>query len=290
SVANPTPTIAQGDRTDDATKFNLDFYAANEGSPANKIKFGYSNLDISVVNKRVIAEWTDELADDASSVYDDDAERALMDHMSQEMSRVVDRDLIGAVLANIPSANTYTWTQTPDGTAGSINYSTSSASDRRVYDETLFSDGIQTTINKIRITRKYNNDGDPNWLICDPLFSLALMKSTAFKPVDNLREMQLLTGALRDFGTLTSNGIRVLVDPLMTAKTAVLGRKPTAKGDPAIYWAPYVNLQPTRDLYDPETGTTTKGVRNRYAIAKPNAGSNAASSQLAEVYGKLTIV
>lgn len=291
TVANPTPTISQGDRIDDITKFNPDFYKIAEGQFANKVKIHYSNLDISVSDYRVIAEWTDQLADDAMAVYDTDAEQALMDQMAQEMARVVDRTMIAAVLNNVPSANTYTWTQQPNGSNGTINYSTADMANRREYDQTLVSDGIMTTLNKIRITRKYSqDDAYPNWAVCGTNFSLALMKAQSFRPVDKGIEMQVQTGALRDLGDLTTMGIRFMVDVMLDSNTCIFGRKPTAKNDPGIYWAPYVNLQPTRDLYDPETGTTTRGVRSRFAVAQPNTGVNPASSQLADIYGKLTIV
>ncbi len=51
---------------------------------------------------------------------------------------------------------------------------------------------------------------------------------------------------------------------------------------------PYVALQLTRDTYSPDDGLTTKAARTRFAVGKPDA-ANARSSQLAEVYGELTV-
>lgn len=296
-----TPTIAAGDRTDIIAEFNTDFYQVDEGARANKVKSHLSFLDVSDKSYRIATDWTDQMADDMRSVWDEDIDSLMMDHMVQEMTRVWDRLMINAMKAAVPSANTTTWKQTPVGTNGQPNYGTLTPSEQKAWDERLWSDGIQKVISQIRVTRKYNADGDPDFMVVGTDFALALNKLTFFLPVEkNMNEQDLQRGALRDLGVLKSAGIRVLVDPMLSAdvadsavtptSVAYFGRKPRARGDVGLWLLPYVAIQPTLQHYDTDTGLMTKAVRSRLAIAQPNTGTQPNSSQLGEVYGKLVMI
>jgi hypothetical protein len=295
SFNGSTPVINAGDRDDVIASFNPDYYAIPEGTAANLVKQHWTFLDVSSSDKRVATEWTDQMQDDAKAVYDEDVDASMTSHLVQEMTRVVDRTMVSAAINAIPGANTATFTAKPTGAGGMPNYSTLTPSEQKAWDERLWGDGIQTVISKMRVTRKYNADGDPDWMLVGTDFALGLNKLTFFLPTEkDMSEIDLQRGALRDLGVLKSAGIRVLVDPMLSisgnTNVAIFGRKPRTRGDVGIYWCPYVSLQPTRELYEPDRGMLTKAVRSRYAIAQPNTGSCAASSQLGEVYGSLTVV
>jgi hypothetical protein len=294
-----TPNVPQNGRTDDTTIFNPKYYAAPEGTQANRIAFKYTSMDVTTSDHRVIAEWTDRLAEDAMSVFDDDADSSHMNHMAQEMARVIDRDMATSLINAVPSYNQTDFTAAP---LTNPNYVALSPSEQKFYDEKLWGVGIQTVLNQILNARKWNDDGTPDWAIVGTNFALALHKLTFFLPFDrSTQEMGFGTGALRDLGTIKASGLRFLVDPMLAvtvqnatgdttgANHCYFGRRPRGKNDVGLYWLPYVAMRPTRDLYDPQTGTTTKGVWNSYAIAQPNTGLNPASSQLGDVYGRLRI-
>lgn len=283
-----SPNIAQGDRTDETSKFNEDYYAVAELEQARKLKFDYAHLDFAATDFRVVADLTDQFKDDVSNVYNDDAEGSSYDHIAQEMARVIDRKLIGAVYNNVPGANSHTWDATPADVGNGSAYEALAPSEKKAYDELLWNN-IQETINKIRVTRKFNTDGDPSWLLVGANFALRLWKLTAFKPlVQSLTVAGLGQGALRDIGTIDTLGIRVLVDPMLNTETGLFGRMP-AQGDPGIYFAPYIPYQVLRDSYDTDTGRQTIGARARFGIVKPNTGTQSRSSQLSEIYGKLVV-
>ena len=301
-------TTGQVSRTDDITAFNTGYYQVGEGQDSRSIEFKYSNLDVSVNDFRVIGQWTDQLSDDAMSVYDDDAESSLIDHMAQEMSRVIDRSMITATLNAIPAANIASWNATP---TSNPNYVALSPAEQEKYDAQLYRIGINQVTQQIRTTCKYNDMGEPEWGICGTNFAYALNKVSMFRAFESKggSEIDIQRGALRDIGTLQTTGVRYLVDVMLgiTAYNTgvsgatlsngvysadgwcIYGKKPRVKSDWGIYWMPYINLQPTRDLYDPKSGTTTKGVRSRWAIAQPNTGLNPASAQLGYPYGLLQV-
>jgi hypothetical protein len=224
------------------------------------------------------------------------------------MARTVDRSMVIATLNAIPSANIATWNAQP---SSNPNYAALDPAQQEKYDAQVYRIGINQTIQQIRTTCKYNSMGDPDWAICGTNFAYAVNKVSMFRPFQRNggSEMDLQTGALRDIGEMQSTGVRYLVDVMLgvTAYNAgisgatlsggvysadgwcIFGRKPRQRNDWGIWWMPYITLQPTRDLYDPKTGTTVKGVRSRWAIAQPNIGANPASAQLGYPYGLLQV-
>lgn len=301
TLSSGSPTVASGQYMDDPTKFNPNYYAAPEGQVARSITFKYSNLDVSVSDYRVFAQWTDTLADDAMAVYDDDAEQHLINRMSTEMARVWDRSLIGAVVSGFNTANVADFVQFP---TANPNYATLGPSETEYYDKRLYRIAMTTLFVNMATTRRFNNDGQPTWAIVGPTFQQALMSLEGFVPFENaIDEMSGATGALRDIGAVKGLGIRFLTDPMLAAtvqtvsggsdtngaKYAYFGRTPVERDDVGIKLCPFIALQQTRDRYDPENGTTTKGVRSRFAIAQPNTGSNADSSILGDIYGRLRL-
>jgi hypothetical protein len=299
SFAGANGTITAGDRVDVISEFDPNFYQINEGARANKLKVHWSSMDISSKDYRIATDWSDAMADDSRNVYGDDIEASMNGIMNQEMTRVVDRLMIASVQTNVPAANSVNFIAQPNGSNGP-DYSSLTPSEQKMWDERLWGDGILTVISKMRLTRKENNDGDPDWIVCGTNFALRLSKLSSFVALEkNITEVDLQRGALRDLGQLKSLNIRVLIDPMLTAAAgdsaattsdiALFGRKPKARGDVGHYWAPYVALQPTRDFYDPVIGSTTKAVRSRFGLVQPNTGLEPNSSQLAEVYGKLVV-
>lgn len=284
------PNISAGDRTDDTTKFNPDYYLAPEGQLANKLRETFKFMTVTAQDYRVVSEWTDSYADDAQSVYDDNVDASQAAHRAQEMARVVDRRMVAALITATPAANKYTWTAQP---TNNPNYVTMTPSEKLAYDEGIYRDGILNTLNKVRVARKLQDDGECDWCLCGTDFALAIERLSMFKPVRrSAAELEGLKGALRDLGQMEAMGIRFLVDPLLSisgsTNVAFFGHKPMARGDVGLWWLPYINVQPTRDFYDPNTGTTTKAVRSRFAIAQPD-NTVPQSAQIGDVYGQLTV-
>src|SRR5439155_12041103 len=104
-------------------------------------------------------------------------------------------------------------------------------------------------------------DASPNWAIAGTDVARLLRRQKGFTAYSsNQSEINLSTGPIRDFGTLDAEGLRIVVDPQLTANKMVFGRRPVRKNDPALYLGMYIPLQMTKDLYDPNTGMTTQGV------------------------------
>ena len=140
------------------------------------------------------------------------------------------------------------------------------------------------------ITTKRAMTTYPNWAVASPDAVEKLMRLTTFVPVGSVADgVDLTQGPIRDVGTLRQVGIRVLVDPQMATGTILFGRRPTTDFDPAIQFCPYRPIRVTGTLEQPGVGSYERGVYSRFGVAVPNTVANPASSQLADVYGKLVI-
>jgi len=282
-----TPTINVGDRVDDISKWNPGFFSAPEGTMANKLKDTWHKLDVSASSYRVLSEWSDDYADDVAAVYGENADASQASARAWSMSRLVDRTMLAALSAQIPSANQVTWIQQP---TNNPNYAQLSPSEQLAYDGGIYRDGLLKAQHKIRITRKFNEDSEVTWGICGADFAYALSRQQGFVPFQTTAaEMELQKGPIRDLGTLKGVNIRFIVDPAFTVSgssaVCALGHRPMERGAVGLYFMPYINMEPTRDFYDPNIGQITKGTRSRFGVAQPNTGVEPASSQLAEIYG-----
>jgi hypothetical protein len=286
-----TPNIAVGDRQDDLTKWNPDFFKVPEGVLANKLRTTRSILDISTSDYRVLSEWSDSYADDVASVYDANADAEEAEQRAWNMSRLIDRLMLNALVNNVPSGATISFTAQP---TNNPNYAQLSPSEKLMYDENVWRDGVLKVIQQIRIARKYGDDAEVTWAICGTDFAQTISRLSMFHAYQQSDQIDVETGPMRDLGTIKGSGIRFIVDPALTISSSsnvcLFGHRPMSRGAVGLYWAPYVNLQPTRDFYDPNLGLITKGTRSRFGIIQPNTETNPASSQLADIYGLLKVV
>ena len=284
AYAATAPNIADGDRTDDLTKFNKDFFKVAQGAQANKLKFSIDSVTVAVDSYRVVGDWTYEAEDDLSALYETDINSTLTGHMSEMMGWVTDRTLIAVAQGAVPAANKITWDST-----NAAAYATYAPTEKQAYDQTLYNDGILPVINAIEAGRVYSLT--PNWMIAGPKAALKLQQVKGFTAAKNgLTGLTVSTG-MRDFGGFDALNLRVIIDPQYTTNKILFGRRPSTELDPAIHYLPYRALKTTSVLEDPEFGTMIKGVYTRFGVTDPVALaiSNANASQLADVYGELTL-
>lgn len=280
ALTTSSPTIASGDRLDDITKFNSNYAVTAEQGTAKALKVDISSIVVSASSYRLASTWTYEAEDDMSALYGESVEQALINEMTRLMGWTVDRTLIDAAVSDANS--TGTWTAQPAG------YSTLAPSEKKAYDETLWADGILPLITAMQRKRSFNTS--PDWFVVGTTLAERIQKLTSFVPFANAQgnDLSFNTGALRDVGTLSAIGIRVLVDPQLSADVGVMGHYPANSFDPAIHFMPYRPVRVTGRLERPVTGDYDRGVYSRFGVARKN-GSYADSSQLGDAYGTLTV-
>lgn len=288
-----SPAIAAGDNIDDATKANKGFTLVAEGDQARKNKFRIAKQTITAASHRVLGEWSQDLVEDAAADWDVDAESEHMDNCVRLMGQTIDCTAIDAIVAGLASGHQKTFDATP---AASPAYDSLSPSEQRAYDEKLIRTGWVSVTNAIERTNQWGDSAQSDWVLCSPNAAQLLEGLKGFTVKQGSPDtFSVGSGPIRYLGEFTTygGGLRVFSSPFYnrgetTHGKFLFGRQPKGVMDPGIRIAMYVPLEFTDKLYDPNTDTTTKGVRSRFAVATKD-GSVADSDQLTRVYGELDV-
>lgn len=291
--AASTVTYSTGDfdvtfdgNADSGIPVYANYFFAMESASANVPEM---NIDISLQpvqawSRKIKALWSAESADDLRAMLGMDIEGELVGGLASEVALEIDREIIHDLdVAASATSNVDTFDATvPPGTSPVEHYS-----------------GIMTKFDKIateihRLTKR----GPGNWIVCATDVATvisALSRHGDFKGVFDQAphiEPGMGTGGRPNFplpaapngygvyaaGTL-QNRWRVIVDPYMTAGSAVVGLKGASFLDSGYAYAPYVPLQVTSTFLDPANFQARKGLRTRYATKLLNSN----------FYGKLTV-
>jgi hypothetical protein len=282
AASGSNPAVADGDGMHDLTKFNKLYAQRDELQAARKTKLSITSMTASVESYRVTSEWSYEAEDDFSALYGGDLGSALVQQNAMLLAWTTDRVLISA--AGDTANTTQEWEAEPTG------YAALAPSEKKAHQETLWTDGILPLITAMQLKRSFTTT--PTWCVCGATFSERLQKLTTFVPHVNAAgdAMTFSVGGLREVGTLRQLGIRVIVDPMMSADMALFGSKPMSSFDPAIHYCPYQPIRATGVLELPNTGQYEKGVYSRFAVVQKDTGSQADSEQLGDPYGILEVI
>ena len=208
-------------------------------------------MDLEVVTDRVetssrklSAAWSLEADDDLRALDGLDIESELTASVSDEIMREMDRELIGdlTALAGIVEAFDF------------VNV------DGRYAGEKLAALAIQIDNLSAQIAMKSKRTG-ASWMVVSQRVFTALKhaQNSPFIPANN-GELSISTSLF--VGTL-GGSIRVYVDPYQETDTVLMGRK-GSEMDAGYFYLPYVPMQSSGALRNPETGDFRVLLRTRY--------------------------
>ena len=203
---------------------------------------------VTAKTRKLKTVWTPESAQDFKSYHGIDVEAELTALMSQEIALEVDREIIGDLLrGSIQTVHYF-----DQGTATNGNYL-----DRHV---ALMQRVLLESNNIMRDTMR----GKGNWIVTSPEIASILETLKEFRPYGG----QVFSGAnpsgIGARGSLM-NQIEVYVDPVFPKNQILLGYKGASVVDSGYFYAPYIPVELTPVVYDPENFTPRKGILTRYA-------------------------
>ena len=105
--------------------------------------------------------------------------------------------------------------------------------------------------------------GGANFLVCSPDVAALLEFTSAFRASVDAESDRGSWGAEK-VGSL-SNKMDIYVDPYFPRQVLLVGRKGSSFLESGYVYAPYVPLQVTPTILDPDTFKPRKGVMTRYA-------------------------
>ena len=284
-LASDTATVAQlktqGGTTNDTSAFPIvDAFTgggADVGSVVGTTAWGLENtanipeIDIKVdsvsvtaLTKKLKAKWTPELQQDINAYHNLDAEVELTGILSETIALEIDQEILED-LVNGASAGTRFWSRKPGKFV--------SRDGKNTINESLFPDFTGTvsewyetlleTVNDVsaQIHRKTLRGG-ANFLVCSPEVANVLEFTSGFRADTTADEAKGTAGAMK-VGAISKKW-DVYVDPYFPRNVILVGRKGGSFLESGYVYAPYVPLQVTPTIFDPDSFVPRKGVMTRY--------------------------
>ncbi len=222
-------------------------------------------VSVTAITKKLKAKWTPELQQDINAYHNLDAEVELTSLLSEQIALEIDQEILEDLVKGA-TAGTYYWSRKPgkfvDRTLGTTT------------NQSLFPDFTGTvsewyetlleTINDVsaQIHRKTLRGG-ANFIVVSPEVANILEFTSGFRADTTADENRGTAGAVK-VGQL-SKKLDIYVDPYFVRNVVLVGRRGNSFLESGFVYAPYVPLQVTPTLFDPESFVPRKGVMTRYA-------------------------
>jgi len=226
-------------------------------------------IDIRAVTKKLKARWTPELSQDLNAYHNIDAEVELTSILSEQIALEIDQEILQDLVKHATAGTQY-WSRLP----GRFLDRTTGQPISTVANESLLgadftgnvSEWYETlleTINDVsaQIHRKTLRGG-ANFIVVSPEVANILEFTAGFRGAVTHDDSKGTTGAVK-VGSL-SKKFDVYVNPYFYRNVVLVGRKGNSFLESGYVYAPYVPLQTTPLIYDPDTFVPNKGVMTRY--------------------------
>jgi hypothetical protein len=231
-----------------------------------EIDIKVDSIAITAQTKKLKAKWTPELGQDLNAYHNLDAEVELTSILSEQIALEIDREIL-ADLVNGATAATYYWSRSPGlfvnrATGAEIGASAAAPDFTGTVSE--WYETLIETINDVsaQIHRKTLRGG-ANYVVVSPEVANILEFTAGFRANVTADVDKGEIGAVK-VGSL-SRKFDVIVDPYFPRNAILVGRKGASFLESGYIYAPYVPLQTTPTIFDPESFVPRKGVMTRYA-------------------------
>ena len=225
-----------------------------------------SSTSISAGSRKLKVRWSIEAQQDLMAYHGLNVEAELTAQAARELAIEIDREIIQDLVDG--AVHSETWDEAWPGTGNGYD-------SYREYNETLMHKLIDLETKIFRARQR-----KPNFIVTGPDTAARLEKLNAFRVASQATDGVLrITEGPGVFGTL-ANRWTVIVDPLFEENKVLMGFKGSSFADTGYVYAPYIPLQATQAMMDPDDWTPRKGFMTRYG-KKMIAG---------DLYGVLDIV
>lgn len=223
-----------------------------------EVTFEIKKVTVSVESRKLRARWTPELATDIQAYHNIDAEAELTALMSEQIAMEIDRQVLRELKRG--AAWKLRWNYFGWKSTGAQKYT------QKEWNQTLI-----TRINQISAQiHKSTLRGGANFLVVSSEVSAIFDDLDAFLPTSHDLEDYTYNLGIKQIGTLSSR-YKIYVDPYAPAGDILIGHKGTSLLDTGYIYAPYLPLQLTPTITDPNTLTMVKGIATRYASKMINS-------------------
>lgn len=222
-------------------------------SEMSELTIRFSSVTVNTVTRKMRAHWTPELAQDLEAYHSIDAEAELTALLSEEIAAEIDREIIRDLVQGAMFEARWDYA----GLKNNANF----FGTQKDWNQTLI-----TRINELSAQiHKATLRGGANWIICSAEAG-AIFDDLEYFHVDSSAspETEKYNLGVEKIGNL-GNRYVVYKDPYMPAQIVLLGHKGNTFLEAGYVYAPYIPLQLTATIYDPNDFTPRKGIMTRYA-------------------------
>ena len=219
-----------------------------------EVSFKLDSVTVSVEERKLRATWSPELAQDVSAFHNIDAEAELTALLSEQIAAEIDREILRDLRKFGP------WQRRWDvnGWRRMAGFSTN-------YTQKDWNQEFMTCINQISAQiHKSTLRGGATFVVVSSEISALVDNLEYFHVSDASAESDQYNMGIERIGAL-QNRYQVYRDPYSPAWSAIIGHKGKSLLDTGYIYAPYIPMQLTPTIYNPENFAPVKGIMTRYA-------------------------
>ena len=243
-----------GDLAGDNTNPQAAPTAQLEGVMGRRMNIRVLRETVEAKSRRLSARWTFEAAQDAQSQHGIDVEAEIMAALAQEITAEIDQEMLFK-LRNLAGTAQFTFDQ--QQATGIATF---------VGDEHA---ALATLVNRASsVIAQRTRRGAANWAVVSPA-SLTVLQSATTSAFARTTEGSFEAPTnVKLAGTLNGT-MRVYVDTYASdAADILIGYKGPQEIDAAAFYCPYIPLQATGVVMDPNTGELVTGFLSRYGYVE----------------------
>ena len=219
-----------------------------------EVSFKLSDVTVSVEERKLRATWSPELAQDVSAFHNIDAEAELTALLSEQIAAEIDREILRDLRKAAP------WQLRWD-----VNVWRRQAGFSTNYTQKDWNQELMTRVNQISAQiHKSTLRGGANWIVVSSEISAVFDNLEYFHVSDANPESDQYNMGIERIGAL-QNRYQVYRDPYSPAWSIIIGHKGKSLLDTGYIYAPYIPMQLTPTVINPENFAPVKGIMTRYA-------------------------
>ena len=223
-------------------------------SEIGEVSFKLDSVTVSVEERKLRATWSPELAQDVSAFHNIDAEAELTALLSEQIAAEIDREILRDLRKFAP------WQCRWDvnGWRRQAGFSTN-------YTQKDWNQELMTKINQVSAQiHKTTLRGGANFIVVSSEISAVFDNLEYFHVSDANAEADQYNMGIERVGSL-QNRYQVYRDPYSPAWSIIIGHKGKSLLDTGYIYAPYIPMQLTPTIINPENFAPVKGIMTRYA-------------------------
>jgi hypothetical protein len=250
-------------------------WSLENSADLKEIQLKVDSFNISARTRKLKAAWTPELGQDLNAYHNLDAEVELTSILSEQIGLEIDQEILNDLVKGATGGVKY-WSRRPGkfvnrNTGVDLGAGNYAAPPDFTGNVSMWYETLIETINDVsaNIHRKTLRGG-ANFVVVSPEVANILEFTAGFRATVTHDSEKGSTGAVK-VGALNAK-FDVIVDPYFPRNVILVGRKGASFLESGYVYAPYVPLQTTPTIFDPDTFTPRKAVMTRYgkAMVRPD--------------------